>query len=336
MQIDTNIISQADAPSLYQERMKQMASDYLNTRDQQRKINSMMTKQGNRFDIDIDDLRQSNPELANYVLKNPIESIGMFEGHIDRAAKDLRDGGAKDQSEKQAAQQSAADKAFPTKVKKYYVNFTGNMGRNHVTPRGLKSTLVNQFVSVQGIVTRMAVVKPKVQTSVHYCEATKKGLIKHYADDTNLAELGEGAVRQGTEGDTRFPDTDVNNNHMSAEYGFCVYKDSQILTIQEMPENAPPGLLPRSVQVILENDLVDKVKPGDRVEVNGVFRCKGAAKNGITNGVFQTHIVATGVNSLLAEKEKPHLSETDVRNIKNIGKRKDCFDLLGRSIAPTI
>jgi DNA replicative helicase MCM subunit Mcm2 (Cdc46/Mcm family) len=31
-----------------------------------------------------------------------------------------------------------------------------------VTPRGLKATLVNQFVSVQGIVTRMAIVKPKI------------------------------------------------------------------------------------------------------------------------------------------------------------------------------
>ena len=41
-----------------------------------------------------------------------------------------------------------------------------------------------------------------------------------------------------------------------------------------MPERAPPGQLPRSIQVVLENDLVDKAKPGDRVEVTGVFRAK--------------------------------------------------------------
>lgn len=98
-------------------------------------------------------------------------------------------------------------------------------------------------------------------------------MIKHYNDDTNLAELAEDAVKN--DGNAMFPIKDKDSNPMSAEYGYCVYKDCQVITIQEMPENAPPGQLPRSVQVVLENDLVDKIKPGDRVEVNGVFRCKG-------------------------------------------------------------
>ena len=66
------------------------------------------------------------------------------------------------------------------------------MGKNYVTPRGLKSELVNKFVQVQGIVTKMSIVKPKIQTSVHYCEATKKGVVKHYNDNMNLAGQAEG------------------------------------------------------------------------------------------------------------------------------------------------
>jgi DNA replication licensing factor MCM3 len=44
-----------------------------------------------------------------------------------------------------------------------------------------------------------------------------------------------------------FPTKDSNDNALSAEYGYCIYKDSQIITIQEMPERAPTGQLPRSI-----------------------------------------------------------------------------------------
>lgn len=147
----------------------------------------------------------------------------MFESQLERSVHDLKDDQQKGNTEKQALA-NATDKQFPTKTKKYYVSFEGNFGTNHVTPRGLKSNLVNQFVSVQGIVTRMAIVRPKIQTSVHYCENTKKGLIKHYTDDTNLADMAEDVVRQN-DGNMQFPVKDKDQNPITAEYGYCIYKD---------------------------------------------------------------------------------------------------------------
>ncbi len=99
-----------------------------------------------------------------------------------------------------------------------------------MTPRGLRATLVNQFVSVQGIVTKMSLVKPKIQTSVHYCETTKKGHIKNYYDPNNVTQVAQD-ITSVTENNNGFPTKDQHDNPLSAEYGYCVYKDYQTVTI---------------------------------------------------------------------------------------------------------
>ena len=134
------------------------------------------------------------------------------------------------------------------------------------------------------------------------------------------------------ENSNAFPTKDEKENPLTTEYGYCIYKDSQTINIQELPENAPAGQLPRSVTVVLENDLVDKCKPGDRVQISGVFR---VIHRGLT-GDFRSVLVATGVQSLQMEKERPSLSEADLKNIRKLSKDKDIFGILGESIAPSI
>lgn len=85
MQIDTtNQIGQHDAPALYKERMKSAVAEYMSKRDQQKRIQTLIAKNQPRLEINLDDLRANQPDLAKYVLKQPIEALNMFEAQLDR------------------------------------------------------------------------------------------------------------------------------------------------------------------------------------------------------------------------------------------------------------
>src|SRR4051794_35820220 len=113
-----------------------------------------------------------------------------------------------------------------------------------------------------------SLVRPKVVRSVHYCDATQLFHQREYRDATTAggAMLATSSV---------YPTEDENRNPLTTEFGYCVYRDHQTISIQEMPERAPPGQLPRSIDVILDDDIVDKAKPGDRIQLVGVYRSLG-------------------------------------------------------------
>lgn len=51
-----------------------------------------------------------------------------------------------------------------------------------------------------------------------------------------------------------------------------VYRNYQRVTLQEAPGTVPAGRLPRHREVILLADLVDVSKPGEEVEVTGIYK----------------------------------------------------------------
>ena len=156
---------------------------------------------------------------------------------------------------------------------------------------------MNQYVQVSGIVTRMSIVRPIIHKSVHYCEETKRGLVYEYDDPNDIKMLAKKADEDeggaGHDAGNGFKTMDNQGHALSAEYGFCVYKDQQTIVIQEMPERTPAGQLPRSIEVVLEDDLVDKCKPGDRITVTGIFRAKLNEQR--QSAIVKNFLIATGM-----------------------------------------
>ncbi|KAM6181251.1 DNA replication licensing factor MCM3 isoform 2-T2 [Erethizon dorsatum] len=206
---------------------------------------------------------------------------------------------------------ASIDATYAKQYEEFYIGLEGSFGSKHVSPRTLTSCFLSCVVCVEGIVTKCSLVRPKVVRSVHYCPATKKTIERRYSDLTNLVA---------------FPSSSVYPT-----------KDHQTITIQEMPEKAPAGQLPRSVDVILDDDLVDKVKPGDRVQVVGTYRCLPGKKGGYTSGTFRTVLIACNVKQM-SKDIQPSFSAEDIAKIKKFSKTrsKDIFDQLARSLAPSI
>lgn len=163
---------------------------------------------------------------------------------------------------------------------------------------------------------------------MHYCPKTSIFYSREYRDAT--------VVGNETTIANIYPTEDGNGNKLETEFGYCRYYDYQTVSIQEMPERAPTGQIPRSVDVVLNSDLVDLVKPGDRVRIYGVYRSLGGISSGQTGASFKTIVIAQSVTSMTKTVYQKPISELDIQTIKKIAKRKNSVDLLAQSLAPSI
>ncbi len=97
--------------------------------------------------------------------------------------------------------------------------------------------------------------------SSHFCNHTKKFTFKVYQDYFNFYQRDNQSYKTSNV----IPLFDEQNNPLSFEHGMSEFKDFQLLGVQENPEIVPTGLLCRGIEVFLQEDLVDSVKPGERV-----------------------------------------------------------------------
>uniref|UniRef100_A0A8C7ID43 DNA replication licensing factor MCM3 n=1 Tax=Oncorhynchus kisutch TaxID=8019 RepID=A0A8C7ID43_ONCKI len=273
------------------------------------RVRSMVSENRCRLIVNINDLRRRNEKRAKALLKDSFNELVAFQ----RALKDFV---------------ASIDATYAKQFEEFHVGFEGSFGTKHVTPRTLAARYLGNLVCVEGIVTKCSLVRPKITRSVHYCPATKKTLERKYTDLTSLDAFPSSSI---------YPTKDEENNPLETEFGLCVYKDHQTLTIQEMPEKAPAGQLPRSVDIIANDDLVDKVKPGDRVQMVGIYRCLPAKQGGFTSGTFRTILLANHVKRM-SKEIVPTFSAEDINKIKKFCKAhsKDVFEHLSCSLAPSI
>ncbi|ELA46705.1 hypothetical protein VCUG_01791 [Vavraia culicis subsp. floridensis] len=219
-------------------------------------------KSNERITLSLDDIRRMDRELSAKILEEPISFIPLVEDELN--------------------------------VK---FSFVGSFGEYQHTPSTITSNFLGKMVKVEGIITSLSNIKPKLKKSVH--EQHNAFYSKEYRDATTL---------------TAFPLTNtvvpqtLQNEVLNFEYGFSTYIDTQAVTIQEMPENTKPGAMPRSMNVILYDDLTDSLKPGDRVVLAGIYKtyCYNNTNfpNYLPTALIVNHVENKNIKQIFEERFK--------------------------------
>ncbi|KAL7069668.1 hypothetical protein ACQ4LE_010848 [Meloidogyne hapla] len=294
-------------------RMREIMQEYLNFLDDSgeeriyiNRIEDMIRDETTRIIVDINDVRLKMKERANLLLSSFVDEIIAFEHALKEIVSKLDPDYAKE--------------------KDFRIGFEGSFADRHLNPRTLKSSFLGNLVCCEGIVTRCSLVRPKIVKSAHFCPATKKIMEKKYTDFTSYEAIPTSNA---------YPKEDENKNPLETEFGKCVYKDHQIFSMQELPESAPPGSLPRNIDIIADEDLADRCKPGDRVQVIGLFRVLPNKQAGMSTGNFRSVLIANNVQ-LMSKDLLPNFEPEDIKQIRKMSRHKDIFELLARSLAPSI
>ncbi|KAH7829577.1 DNA replication licensing factor MCM3 [Monocercomonoides exilis] len=278
-------------------------------------INHFLQKRRERIIFNIDLIRQYSKDLADEFIYSPMTAYPKLHTALRLQME-------------QKCQSPDAD-GFILPDGDIPFGFIGSFGRRSCTPRGLRAEFSGNTVMVEGIVTKVSLPHPKAVLTTHYCDATGQMFYREYRDALSLSGPPTG---------TTYPTTDEKGNPITTEFGLSIFQDQQMITIQEMPERAPAGQLPRSVDIVLFDDLVDRVKAGDRVRIVGVYLAVGNSLGTLSATSSKMILIANNIMTR-HHLDINSLTPSDTRIISRLVNElgpTSLLKLLSKSVAPFI
>ncbi|WZH39997.1 MCM2/3/5 family-domain-containing protein [Fusarium acuminatum] len=217
--------------------------------------------------------------------------------------------------------------------------------------RDLNPSDMDRLICIKGMVIRTTPVIPDMKDAFFRCNVCNHSV--------NVG-LDRGKIREPTECPREIC---KSKNSMLIVHNRCSFEDKQVIKLQETPDAVPPGQTPHSVSVCVYNELVDFCKAGDRVELTGIFRVSPVRVNPRQRALKSVH--KTYVDVLHIQKvdkrrmgadpstlgvageedaegrengieETRKISVEDEEKIRETAARDDIYELLARSLAPSI
>lgn len=227
----------------------------------------------------------------------------------------------------------------------------------NVRPFGLDKTInlrdlnpndMDKLVSVKGLVIRTTPVIPDMKDAFFRCS------VCHH---TLKVDIDRGKIAEPT----RCPrEVCSAANSMQIVHNRSGFADKQVIKLQETPDAVPDGQTPHSVSLCAYDELVDICKAGDRVEITGIFKCNQVRVNPrqrTVKNIFKTYVDCLhvqkvdkrrmGIDPTTIEEELSDqvagtiqetrkVSEEEEEKIRATAARPDVYELLSRSLAPSV
>jgi DNA replication licensing factor MCM2 len=246
-----------------------------------------------------------NPILNLYLTDAPAETLTIMNEVLEKKVKELYPN-------------------FHHIHQQWYVRFYNVNSNDSI--RDLRHTHLNVLISIKGVVTRRTGVFPQLKVIKYDC-----GKCGHMAGPFVVSTVGK--IPKPTtcaSCQSKGPFT-VNQTQ-------TLYQNYQKITLQESPGSIPAGRIPRSKEVVLLDDLIDAARPGDEVEVTGIYKHSYNAMLNVRQGfpVFGTVIEANSVRRMHDRLELDHLTDMDKKCMDRLKRCKNLQNKVMHSIAPSI
>lgn len=251
--------------------------------------------------VNFKDLYSYDPDLARLVLDSPTDNIPHFS---IAAFSKLR----------------MRDPAYADEIERVHVRFRALP--TEVPLRRIGAEHISRLVMVNGIIVRATNVQPFILKAAYMC-----------------GQCGETILLDQND---QFLKTPRQCPSCKSRRGFelipkeSVFIDSQRITIQERPEELPPGQLPRQINIELKDDIVDIARPGDRISITGTLDLIRKQGRGGTLRVFDFVLEANNIDVSGREMELLEITEEDEEEIREIAEDPWVFRRILQSIAPSI
>lgn len=268
------------------------------------KIVKMAQRNEQSLEIEIGDVIHSMSMIAAWIVEAPKDMLAILED----VAKDVV---------------LALFPYYDTIHQEIYVRILDLPGTENL--RDLRTAHLNFLIKVSGVVTRRTSVFPQlklVKVNCTGCGTVIGPFTQQTHQEIKLNACPE-CQHRGP-----FP---VNTEQ-------TVYRNYQKITLQESPGSVPPGRVPRSKDVVLVGDLIDKARPGDEVAITGIYTNTPDPTLNLRDGfpVFRTVIEANHVERRADVLGSKILTADDKKAILKLAKNPNIGQILINSIAPSI